>query len=148
MSGLEIRRVVTCVAGTVDLTMLHREAKVRRIVDFKTRVEHTASGRRKPTIARFSDLVQVAIYSVLAREALEGVRDRESLVVCLPRTGGAATVTGWSTREAGYADYLAITAIRLAHAEAQAARTKIAAPVAQLEDVDPPDFDDPDFMEV
>jgi len=122
--------------GTYDLTMtrtLHGRV-YRRLYDFKSRTEETAGGKKRASMARPSDLFQLGLYALLLDE--HDKPPTEALVLCCPRTGGHAVATGFSSAEMPHLRKQALRLLALAHGSKEWERTKVARPLARIDETD------------
>jgi hypothetical protein len=131
-------------AGTYDLTMVR--AAERRLYDFKSRTETTNAGKVRDSMARSSDLFQLGLYTLLLDE--HDKPPTGALVLCCPRTGGQAVATGFSADEMPMARKQARRLLALAHGSKAWERTKVARPLARIDETDDTEDSAIDFADM
>lgn len=130
--------------GTYDLTM--RRGDARRLYDFKSRTEETEGGKKRDSMARRSDLFQLGLYTLLLDEHDKSPTD--ALVLCCPRTGGQAVATGFSADEMPHLRQQARRLLALAHGAKTWEHTKVARPLARIDETDDNDDSAIDFADM
>ncbi len=97
-------------------------------------------------MARSSDLFQLGLYTLLLDE--HGQPPTDALVLCCPRTGGHAVATGFSADEMPQARKQARRLLALALASKEWERTKVARPLARIDETDDTEDSAIDFADM